>query len=73
MGIPTNRLPLIFVTKIWKMGKKGLYIKIPKEIEEIAKSWEKEEIYVLLLPVSELVRQKVIVKTAKTAGDEHGD
>jgi len=51
------------------MGSKGYFVKIPRELEQKIKSWLNEEIYVLLLPVSELSRQQVIVKT----GEEHGD
>jgi len=61
------QLPIIFTAKIWKWGLKRnrFIIRLPKEYRETLEKWykDKEELYVLILPLSELTRQQVIVRT----------
>jgi len=59
--------PIIFTAKIWRWGLKRnrFIIQLPKEYQKQLEKWHKEgeELYVLILPLSELTRQQVIVRT----------
>lgn len=62
-SIPVERTPLVFSTKLWKTGRKGLIIPVPKELMVKAEKWRGEEIYCLVMPASELQRQEIIIKS----------